>query len=482
LYYCLLLYENSLPVCDILTTRHTSESIQARLLTCNHSVSVVNANKLVKPKYIVVDFSYALINACVRSFNDESLSRYLRRCHRYLMINSTADVIANTSFIVLCNAHMVKTVLRRVASVEPNAYKRKLILLLFTALMKTHSLLAASTVYNLIHVVLCCRCNSYVVTEAKQQLTALLMGEDDASLLQGYDNEQQQDIDSRNDDDDCTHDDLRTLKEQSPFTEYFRTALTSPVDDDENEPVPDIPDNDWYSPTGFSVITEYVHLYPLWSAALQHEPERLASDFNGDRQCQSVNRSNAAVEAHFRSVKHGRLGGRRSVRPKQFVDAELAYVNGKLNEARLPTRRTAASYQLSDLEETWRPRRTRGSGRRSRVATYSSPATAATVIAAVGRRAGRGRVRGRGRGVPRSLSATSMPPPTPSTCVTLPATTALLPGSDTTTSTAVTISYPMPSASIARQNEGNVIVNNLFIATHTLRCSFIYKRWSKSVN
>jgi hypothetical protein len=61
------------------------------------------------------------------------------------------------------------------------------------------------------------------------------MGDDDASLLQG--SEQQQDIDNRNDDDDCTHDDLRTLKEQSPFTEYFR--LTLPMDDDYNEPLDD---------------------------------------------------------------------------------------------------------------------------------------------------------------------------------------------------------------------------------------------------
>jgi hypothetical protein len=83
LYYCLLLSNNSLPVCNILTTRHTSESIQARLLTFNHFVRVVNANKFVQLKYIVVDFSYALINACVRSFNEESLSRYLRRCHQW---------------------------------------------------------------------------------------------------------------------------------------------------------------------------------------------------------------------------------------------------------------------------------------------------------------------------------------------------------------------------------------------------------------
>lgn len=222
LYYCILLSENSLPVCDILTTRHTSESIQARLLTFNHFVSVVNCNKLVKPTYIVADFSYALINACVRSFSDESLPKYLRRCHRYLTIGSTADVIASTSFVAICNAHMTKTVLRRAAVVEPNQHKRKLILLLFIALTKSHSLASASSIYNLIHVVLCSRCDSDVVNEAKEQLSSLLMGENEAMLLQDYDDDQQRDTNDRNDDDDWGPDDVRTLKQQSPFTDFLQ--------------------------------------------------------------------------------------------------------------------------------------------------------------------------------------------------------------------------------------------------------------------
>jgi uncharacterized SAM-binding protein YcdF (DUF218 family) len=80
---------------------------------------------------------------------------------------------------------MIKTVLRRVARVESNLNKRKLMLLLFTAL-----LVAACTVYNLMHVALRSRRNSNEVNEAKQ-LTALLLGEDDARLLQGYDSDQE---------------------------------------------------------------------------------------------------------------------------------------------------------------------------------------------------------------------------------------------------------------------------------------------------
>ena len=221
LYYCLLLADNSLPICDILTTRHTSEAIQARLLTFNHYVSVVNGNKLVKPRFIVTDYSFALMNACVKSFNDETLSSYLRRCHRCLLFRTSREVISKTSFIILCFAHMIKTVLRRLTPVETSVYKRKLILLMFTKLAKTNSLQSAASLYKVIHVVLCCRVNDSAVNNARQQLTELLLGVQDYLLLQGYDSEQEDVINDRVDEDDCSPDDVKTLKEQSPFTEFF---------------------------------------------------------------------------------------------------------------------------------------------------------------------------------------------------------------------------------------------------------------------
>jgi len=37
-----------------------------------------------------------------------------------------------------------------------------------------------------------------------------------------------------------------------------------------------------------------------------------------------------------RGMKHGRLRGHQHVRPYQFVSAQLQYVNGKVNERKLP--------------------------------------------------------------------------------------------------------------------------------------------------
>ncbi len=404
MYYCLLLEENSLPVCEILTTRHTYESIQARLMTFNYYVRVVNNNKLVKPAYVVTDYSFALINASVKCFNDEPLSRYLRRCHDYLTVKRTGETIRSTTFLVICHAHIINNVVRRLNSVESDRHKRKLVVMLFTALAHTTSLEAASALYDAIHIALCSRKQNVVVNAVTQRLSSLLLGQDGDGTAHGYTSDQQQDIDDRNEDDNWSADDVRTLRQQSPFTQYFRQALTTVVDNAEDGALEcDALDNDWYTLAGFRVIEDYVHLFPMWSAALQCNPGRLASDYNGSRSCENVvNRSNAAVETHFREVKLHRFAGLLPVRPREFIDLELIYITGKLRASSFPrtVRETpvSARRQFDNVEERWERRKSRGPGRPHRLATYSHPATAAKIIEALGKPSSRGRGRGRGRG------------------------------------------------------------------------------------
>ena len=87
-------------------------------------------------------------------------------------------------------------------------------------------------------------------------------------------------------------------------------------------------------------VQAYVHLYPLWSAALQGNVERFLPDYtsaeDGDEAEIPLCRTNAVVESRFKSVKHGRLEGRLRLRPRYFVSAELKYVLGKVNERKMP--------------------------------------------------------------------------------------------------------------------------------------------------
>jgi hypothetical protein len=97
LYYCLLLADGSLPIMDMLTTRQTATWLQSVLDGFLANVRSVNNGKAAKPKYIVTDQSFALMNACLRAFNNKSLNEYLHFCYNILKGNSSLSDICRTT-------------------------------------------------------------------------------------------------------------------------------------------------------------------------------------------------------------------------------------------------------------------------------------------------------------------------------------------------------------------------------------------------
>lgn len=120
--------------------------------------------------------------------------------------------------------------------------------------------------------------------------------------------------------------DNETIRRASPFTDFFNLNL--PNFNDADQPI----NNVVHCPAGFEIINSVIHLWPLWSAALNGD---LTVPIDSDVRQTSfagVCASNAAVESYFRAVKHGRLGNRNRVTPREFVNRQLLYVTGKVNE------------------------------------------------------------------------------------------------------------------------------------------------------
>ena len=105
-------------------------------------------------------------------------------------------------------------------------------------------------------------------------------------------------------------------------------------------------------------IRDVMHLYAMWSAALQGDVERFAVDYEGDNDDGEAPSclTNSALESHFKSVKHGRLERRSRVRSRAFVTSELTYVLWKLNDRKLPKERIQKREPAS-AEEKWRRRK-----------------------------------------------------------------------------------------------------------------------------
>jgi len=373
LYYCLLMRDGSVPVLDIVTTRHTGDWLHSLLLMFNASVRSVARGRLVTPRQVVTDFSYALISACLAAFNGGlTLDKYLSVCCQSLTRQRTLADLQSVTYITLCMAHMMKAVSVRLHKTEKNKTVRKLALTSFAALQRSDNMDDAKALYRAVYILL----NSQKDTDAVQQARARIL-----QAITGSDSDSIDDIGDPTDadmqyiqSDVC---DAKTLKEKSPFTRLFKHSISSVTLDDDDDDAVSI-DNNSYSPASFTVIENLIHLYPLWSAALQNRLEQFASDVPPSRadnerpDCLT----NAAVESHFRGVKHGRLRGRRRVRPYQFVSAELQYVNGKVNEKKLPKLKSRKK-DVIETEEKWKGKK--------RTAKYSDPSTAAKLLKSVTR-------------------------------------------------------------------------------------------------
>ena len=378
-YYCLLMADDNLPVFEFLSTSHTMHCIRAQLESWNHHVRLVNNGQTVKPNYIVTDFSFALIQACIQVFNQHSLGTYLNETYNILSNRCNEAKIASLTFLSICVAHMLKCVSMRLVKVEKNPVIRRFCLVCFSALQRSNDLVSAAALYRNIFVVLSSKCTNAFVEECNQELSIMLTEPIDVSrsdidecdshaLLQNETDSDQKENYEVNEFEMSTHT-AKTLKSSSPFTTFFAGTVAD-VDCENSHGSANV----MYSPRCLEVLCSYMHLFPLWSAALQNDAHRFGCNSTGDRrptntvQC----RSNAIVESHFSSTKNERLRGRLRIRPRDFVDSQLQYLRGKLNERVLPKVLIKRKHELQSHSESWRPKKKK--------ALYSNPETAAKVL------------------------------------------------------------------------------------------------------
>lgn len=110
-YYTQLLESTNIPICEFLSTRHTSYKICKILESFLAHANAVRKGKAHRPCAIITDFSYALINAVIWVFNKLSLLNYLREIHTILTTNAI-PIACLTVLTILCCAHIVKFLYR----------------------------------------------------------------------------------------------------------------------------------------------------------------------------------------------------------------------------------------------------------------------------------------------------------------------------------------------------------------------------------
>ena len=105
-------------------------------------------DKTAKPSFVVTDFSHALINSVLATFNVETIHNHLRRCINTLDGAYTYAQLKATTFIRLCASHAIKAFARSLCKLENSKQRRQKILSLFGILLNTKYLAGGLELFN----------------------------------------------------------------------------------------------------------------------------------------------------------------------------------------------------------------------------------------------------------------------------------------------------------------------------------------------
>ena len=102
-----------IPVFEFITTVHTSESIAKHLKYAIERIEQVGTKKpfLIAP-IIVMDFSFAIINAVMATINKHTLTEYIQYCFD-LLIMDKKNLKTIKTIVYLCSTHFLKSIIKK---------------------------------------------------------------------------------------------------------------------------------------------------------------------------------------------------------------------------------------------------------------------------------------------------------------------------------------------------------------------------------
>lgn len=119
-----------LPLAEFISTAHDQVSI-SRYLTSIKSKLEVNRIKLAK--FLVVDMSWALINAVLLSFNNCNLPNYINWCYYMIFKTKEKDLTrVMKTRIFLCSTHFLKNIIKHSKKIDCTTAIRKTFIFMFS--------------------------------------------------------------------------------------------------------------------------------------------------------------------------------------------------------------------------------------------------------------------------------------------------------------------------------------------------------------
>jgi hypothetical protein len=115
-------------------TDHTVPSISYFFGNVAYNITQVKS-KLVLPSFFIIDFSAALMNAILQSFNVENINTHLNRCWNVVCGKYNARQLRSLSFIHFCCCHVMHAVARSLTDARIDKKIRRGVLYIFASIL-----------------------------------------------------------------------------------------------------------------------------------------------------------------------------------------------------------------------------------------------------------------------------------------------------------------------------------------------------------
>ena len=308
------IHNQIIPVFEFHTTSHTDTTISRYLIYFKNALQTFGeSSRSLIPPFIVVDFSWALINSSLQVFNGFSVSQYLNMTYEIIFNckkESDINFFALKTRIYICSTHFLKTAIkkaRKLANVPADVVTA--FIYLFSLLQNSTSIKEFESYLKRIFLLFNQpKCTRLVLLSLKN-LSSAVLNRNLSNIIN--DLNENTEIKEKQEEQNLiiSDEEYENYKKESPFTIYFdKVILTYEKLIKKRDKLKK--DNYFFYPELFAIIRDCLHIFPFWTGVLIKDYNNRTKKFEG------VTRfTNNPVECYFKILKHSIIH-RKKVRKK----------------------------------------------------------------------------------------------------------------------------------------------------------------------
>ncbi|XP_059386114.1 uncharacterized protein LOC132120908 [Carassius carassius] len=340
-----------LPISEMVTNDHTIPNVSFWL---HQTVTKIRKLTTYNIHQVETDYSWALIQSVLLSFNKQDIHMYLMECYNLVKGNDTITDFSRQTVLHLCSAHIIKAVQGAIGKKTTDKGLKEFATHCVAQLINSKSLKRAVEIFKCMCHVFYTKQNTKCVNQCLKQLhdhiSGIIIPEDTLDVKPPVD--------------DYIPPEAKTILARSPFTKEFDSVLDTVMCNEDPEKETDIGNNKYHCPGILDfLMKDYMPIFPLWSGLMLGDLTRhKAKQSTDDDEVQKTHDTNCHAENWFCIVKDKILQKKLHHRPATFIQKMYASLQGRYREHilqhNLPDRILQKCFSvkkggLEDSEEKW---------------------------------------------------------------------------------------------------------------------------------